>query len=266
MAMDFASLARLAGPRVIAGVGAGVRARLKRIGVEAWHPVEVVAETVGLLRALLSGEEPVFGGIVHRATGLRLDIPLPPRLPIYVAAVGPRALAQAGRIADGVVLTLMCSVPHARAACETIRAASRDAGRIEHVPTVAYVPMSTADHADAAVRQLKPLMAYYIQRWAPIPSLRTLFTDWGPLDERTLAEVVAALAAGAPPETVIEDGLVRTYCVAGTPDDCRRQLASLADAGVSVVAIGPGEIVEEQDKVVSVLGRLAAARGHNDGG
>jgi hypothetical protein len=46
--------------------------------------------------------------------------------PVYVAAVGPKALAQAGRCMDGVILTMMCSRRHAAWATKHVQQAAAE--------------------------------------------------------------------------------------------------------------------------------------------
>lgn len=132
----------------------------------------------------------------------------------------------------------------------------REAGRSAAIPTIAYLPMSVDADASAAVARLKPLIAYYIDRWAPIPSLRAMFTTWGPLDDAAIDGLRRALTTGERPEDVIADDLVRTYCIAGTQEECRDQLDAFARAGVTVAAMDVGEDPRDQERNLKALGSL----------
>lgn len=99
-AMQAAGVAALAPGRFALGLGASTK-----VVVEQWHgvpfperPVSRLAEEAGQIAQLLRGE---------KVGGLRLGIPPPEPVPLYLAALGPRALALTGEIADGVVLFLV---------------------------------------------------------------------------------------------------------------------------------------------------------------
>jgi 5,10-methylenetetrahydromethanopterin reductase len=96
-AAAFATLADLSGGRASLGISIGDSA-LKSMNLET-AKMSVLAETVALCRSLMAGETVSFG----QGKSARLHH-LGPRVPIYVAATGPKMLALAGRIADGVIL------------------------------------------------------------------------------------------------------------------------------------------------------------------
>jgi 5,10-methylenetetrahydromethanopterin reductase len=175
--------------------------------------------------------------------------------PIYVAAVGPKALQQAGRIADGVVLSLMSSRKYiAWAAAQTaigITAAGRPA-----LPIVTYVPLAVADTTKEAIAALKPVIAYYIRRWAPIESLQLLFTDWGPITRDELLVMAQRLDDGQQPASVLPDDLILEYCIAGDIDECRRQIRGLAIAGVTDIIVDPSGDAEHKQSEVRALAHL----------
>lgn len=99
-AMQAAGVAALAPGRFALGLGASTK-----VVVEQWHgvpfperPVSALAERAEQIVQLLRGE---------KVGGLRLGIPPSEPVPLYLAALGPRALALTGEIADGVVLFLV---------------------------------------------------------------------------------------------------------------------------------------------------------------
>lgn len=106
LARAVTSLSLLSGGRIVVGLGAGgLWDEIVRLGVPRLAPgaaVHAMAEAITLIRALSGGGEPVtFDGEVFRVSGL---VPAAePAPPIWTGAVGPRALAVTGRLADGWV-------------------------------------------------------------------------------------------------------------------------------------------------------------------
>ena len=241
LAMETASLLDIAGPRVTLGIGAGVKARVDRTEIAYRSPLTAVRETTDIVRRMLAGEEITKTGDLYGGDRLSLDIdcawPVPP---IYLASTGPRSLRQTGSIGDGLVLTIMSSTRHASWATGEANRAADEAGRPTPLPTVVYLPLSVDDDPQQARDRLKPVVAYFLTRWAEIPPLAALFTDWGPYTPDRLAADVSRLRNGESPHQVVTDSLVDEYCVAGTPTQCLDRLAAYADCGVTEVALDGG--------------------------
>ena len=84
---------------------------------------------MGVVRAVLRGQAAGYDGRVFRTGMVPLDSPpVRAELPVYLAALGPRMLELAGRIADGVILNLMTPAQAGEAA-SAVRTAARAAGR-----------------------------------------------------------------------------------------------------------------------------------------
>lgn len=113
-AQKFSSIAGLLhdGRHVSAGIGAGgaVPAQVLK---EKVAPIAVMEETVGFLTTLLAGEKVELKRFPRLAKRFRyneeytakLFFPPNSKVPVYVAAGGPRMFDLAGRLGDGVILT-----------------------------------------------------------------------------------------------------------------------------------------------------------------
>jgi len=166
-AMTAATLDLLSGGRFLLGLGtSGPQV------VEGWHgqpwgkPLGKTREYVEIVRAALRrdlvehhGEHydiPLTGG-----TGLGKPLklmarPLRPDIPIYLAAMGPKAVAQAFEIADGW-LPLFWSPEKAREAFGPVIATSKPGFEI-----AASAPVILIDDVEAGRDFLKPYYALYI--------------------------------------------------------------------------------------------------------
>jgi alkanesulfonate monooxygenase SsuD/methylene tetrahydromethanopterin reductase-like flavin-dependent oxidoreductase (luciferase family) len=110
-AQGIATVNRLAPGRAFLGLGSGYTSR-NTFGLPALRPATLRAYAVQC-RALLDGEEVEFEDPAGTRTirfGHEGDyLALEPRVPVYVAADGPRALAAAGELGDGWITTLQYS-------------------------------------------------------------------------------------------------------------------------------------------------------------
>jgi len=142
-ASTYATLNEMYGNRTICGIGRGDSA----VRVINGAPVKlaVLREAIGVIRGLANGE-----AVDYKGTTLRLTWNPASRLPIWVAAYGPKALALAGEVGDGFILQLAdpditaWSIAAVRAAAE---AAGRDPAAITIcVAAPAYVTDGSAAH------------------------------------------------------------------------------------------------------------------------
>jgi len=240
LAMETRTLLDLAPGRIVLGLGAGVVERTRLVGKGEGAPLTVVREEVEAVRTLLAGEALELEGVVHTSAGVRLTGEPPSEVPpVYVAAVGPKALAQAGRMADGVLLTMMCARPHAAWAAEQVRAGAEQAGRATP-PVAAYLPIAVDDDGPTARRAMKAMIASFAARWADLEFLSSLFTRWSDLDPERLQSLKADVAAGGDGVGHVSDSVLDDFAVAGTPAECREGLARFRDAGVTHAALDAG--------------------------
>jgi alkanesulfonate monooxygenase SsuD/methylene tetrahydromethanopterin reductase-like flavin-dependent oxidoreductase (luciferase family) len=104
LARTVTGLATISRGRVILGMGAGgLQEEIDALGVPRLPPaarVRALEEAIMVVRALSGGGDPVtFDGEFYHVTGLTPAAAAPP--PIWVGALGPKALAVTGRHADG---------------------------------------------------------------------------------------------------------------------------------------------------------------------
>src|SRR4051812_15687137 len=156
IAMMAASLDDLSGGRFTLGLGTSTPTLAEQFHDVAFHrPAARLARTLSQVRTLLDGERtPPSGG----GRGLRLGVPARPGLPVWVAALGPRATAAALRGADGWYPAL---VPLDRV--DTVRSAAAAASPGD--PTFIAGPM-VADGSNGH-RSAEQLIAWYLTGMGP---------------------------------------------------------------------------------------------------
>jgi 5,10-methylenetetrahydromethanopterin reductase len=113
-----------------------------------------MADAVALWRGVYSGESTDLG-----ALEVTVDPPYP-RVPIIVAATGPKMLAQAGRIADGVLIHVGAAPEAVAWALEHLEAGMAEAGRSrDEVQRILVITACIDDDRERAINQMRPCAA-----------------------------------------------------------------------------------------------------------
>lgn len=154
-----ATVDRISNGRIFVCVGYGEKMNLDPYGIAWDRPLTRVEESIKIMRALWSGGPVNFEGEMYRLKDAELRIePLNnKRVPIYVAATGPRALRVAGKYGDGWVTNAMpprLFAEKARAVAEAAR--ERDDGSAGPEKTL-YIFTSIAGNKDEAYKSLEPI-------------------------------------------------------------------------------------------------------------
>jgi alkanesulfonate monooxygenase SsuD/methylene tetrahydromethanopterin reductase-like flavin-dependent oxidoreductase (luciferase family) len=103
-AMELATVQRLFPGRFVPAVGHGVLAWMEQVGERVRSPMTLLREWVTAARALLHGETVTARGEYIHLDQVTLDWPPVTPPPVLVGARGPKTLALAGELADGLVL------------------------------------------------------------------------------------------------------------------------------------------------------------------
>jgi alkanesulfonate monooxygenase SsuD/methylene tetrahydromethanopterin reductase-like flavin-dependent oxidoreductase (luciferase family) len=132
-AMEIATLARLFPGRFVPAFGHGVQAWMSQVGAGAASPMGLLREWLTAVAALLRGETVTAAGSYVRLDRVALDWPPAAPVPVLIGGRGPRTLALAGELADGLVLA-------APTAPDTVRAAVARAAATRPHDIVVYLP------------------------------------------------------------------------------------------------------------------------------
>ena len=243
-AMEIGALQELSGGRILPGIGAGVGAWMRQMGLDYSSPLTVMREGVVLTRRLLSGETVTDRGRQFRLNRVRLNFPTA-ATPVLLGAVGPRALELAGEIADGTVLSVLAGPGYVRWARERIDEGRRRTGRDDqpHL-VVAYAILVMGDDRQACRDLARPIVAEYLSAGGIGPLTRA-----AELPDEVVEKLHAEYLGGRVPVEGISDEVVDRVAAVGPSDHCARWIAELAAAGADVVALLP---IAEDDVVGAV--------------
>jgi len=152
-----AALAEVSDGRVVLGYGTGdsIAKRLGRRPATLMH----LREHVEAIRELLAGREATFQD--RRCfLGAGLVQWEPVEVPIFLAAAGPRAMALAAEIGDGVIANVGLSSGALAGVLATVDAAMAQAGRVRPRPELWVFAIAVAHRdRDEAVRRAKGIVA-----------------------------------------------------------------------------------------------------------
>jgi 5,10-methylenetetrahydromethanopterin reductase len=233
-AMAAATLQERSGGRFVLGLGPGapVPGALDRL-----------RETVTALRALFHGDTAQVEGRRQRLT-----IVPDPAPPIWIAALGPRAVRLAGAVADGVLLN-WCPPERVQVARRELAEGAADAGRDPGTVTVAaYVRACLGQDEAAALTALRSATGEY----ASLPAYRRQLAALGLGDD---AEAAARAYRAARPAEVPER-LVRRLTLLGDPAAARERIAAYREAGLDLPIAYPvlaGEATASIERTLSAL-------------
>ena len=132
IAQAAATVDRLSGGRFALGVGTGEGINQRPLGFPFPGYKERagrMTEAIAIIRALLAGEKLDFSGTYYRTDKARLYSPPRGRVPIWMSAGGPQSATLAGRIADGLILSVKVPAEAREQIIDPFRAAAQAAGR-----------------------------------------------------------------------------------------------------------------------------------------
>lgn len=249
LASTYATLEEMAPGRFIVGIGLG-DSSVETMGMKPAR-LAYFEKTIEQMRGLLAGKE------VELETGkIHLKHPCKEKVPVYVAASGPKMLELSGRIADGIIILVGTDRNCIRQAREKIETGAKAAGRsLEDIRLVLWVPCAVSDSSPAR-EAVKAHVARVVAH--PLPFA---------LDEKeqkVLEEIRQAynyyqhMEQKASQAQVIPDWLVDKFAIAGTISECRARVQELEKSGIDQIAIIPYAAAGE-DRTDTLKGFAAAA-------
>lgn len=246
-----ASLAELSGERFLLGLGNG-DSSLATSGSGRPQTLADFRATVRAVRALVAGEPATIG-----STELRHPWAGAMRVPLYVAATGPRMLELAGEVADGVIMMVGVAESMVRAAIERVHAGAVAAGRDPlQIDLVLWTACAVSDRAPERARAA-------VRANVARASIRKLPLALPPAQAAIVDRIRAAYDYAfhsdprAPHGELVPDELVDDFAVAGTSEECAERLRVLAKLPLSALALALPDA--DFDDRGTVLARLAAS-------
>jgi F420-dependent oxidoreductase-like protein len=265
-AMTAATLDQLSGGRMLLGIGSsGPQV------AEGWHgqrfarQLQRTREYVAVVRKALNRERLEFHGETLElplpdgpGKALKLTIaPVQERIPIYLAAIGPKNTQLAGEIADGWIPIFFSpeNVGELRPLLE--EGASRAGRSLDGFDIAPTVNVSIDDDLEAARDRMRPFIALYVggmgsrkQNFYNALAVRYGFEEAARKVQDLYLDGKRDEAAAAVP-----DELVDAVTLCGPADRVRERIGVYRDAGVGTLGVTP--VAGTKDERIAQL-RLVA--------
>jgi len=231
-ASAIASVDELSGGRAALGLGSGDSA-IYTIGAPP-ATLAGLEDSIVTLGRLTAGETVERAGRpwrVHRSTR---------RVPIYLAAEGPRTLELAGRVADGVIVGLGLTPEVVRLSLAAIERGARAAGRtLDDVDVWWFAKTSLADRREQAIEPIKMALAasanhafrFTLEGKAVPPDLHERIRGLQKEYDAHQHEIAGAANADLTERWGLTEFLRDRFGIAGTPEDCVAQVRRAMGAG-----------------------------------
>ncbi|QIB42716.1 TIGR03842 family LLM class F420-dependent oxidoreductase [Streptomyces aureoverticillatus] len=235
-ASTFATLNDMFGNRTVCGIGRGDSAM--RVAGRSPNTLARLGYSIDVIRDLAEGREADIGGQRLRIPWVRDG-----KLPVWMAAYGPKALALAGQKADGFILQL--ADPYltewmVKAVRDAAAAAGRDPSAVKIcVAAPAYVS-ADLDHAREQCRwfggmvgnHVADLVSKYGEHSSMVPEALTAY-----IKEREGYDYSHHGRTGNPDTAFVPDEIVDRFCLLGPAAAHIEKLRALKELGVDQFAL-----------------------------
>jgi probable F420-dependent oxidoreductase len=231
LASAYATLHDISGGRMVMGIGRGDSAR-RYIGQQ---PVKMAEfeEACRMIRDFMNGREVNWNDKTLQLTWAHTD----PQIPMWIAGYGPKALAVAGRVSDGVIIQLADPViiewimATARKSAE---AAGRDPDALQ---CIVGAPSKVSDdlaQAREEVRWFPAMVSNHVmdlvERYGYDSDIPSELTDF--VKVRKFYDYKDHSRVGAAHGEFVTDEICDRFCVIGDANQCAAKLRQLEGVGV----------------------------------
>jgi F420-dependent oxidoreductase-like protein len=269
-AMTAVTLDQLSNGRMLLGIGSsGPQV------AEGWHgqpfakQLQRTREYVEIVRMALARERVEFNGGSYElpipngpGKALKLMIPpVQPKIPIYIAAIGPKNTALTGEIADGWIPTFF-SPEYMHDAKKLLEegAAKREGGKLPDDFDIApTVQLAIDDDIERARDVMRPVLALYIGGMGSRDKnfYNQLVSRYGFEDAARKVQDLYLDGKKEEAAAALPDELIDQTTLAGSADHIKERLAVYADAGVGTLMISPMDFTAEgRSRVLRTVAEL----------
>lgn len=268
-AMTATTLDCISGGRFILGLGSsGPQVAEGWHGQPFAHQLQRTREYIAILRKMLGRERVEFDGEIYKlplpdGLGKPLKLMLPPvqeRIPIYLAAIGPKNTALAGEIADGW-LPYLYAPEHAGELNANLKEGADRAGRsITEIAVSPSIFAATGNGDIAALRDaIRPIITLYVGGMGPREKnfYNRLVSSYGFEQQAKTVQDLFLDKKYAEAGAALPDELIDLVSLVGSREQVAERIAAYRDVGVDNLLISP--MAADESGRRAILETVAAA-------
>jgi probable F420-dependent oxidoreductase len=228
----YATMHDLSNGRMVMGIGRGDSSR-RVVGLKPVRVADFEARCA-MIKDLMNGRPVEWNGKELQLTWARTDLP---DIPMWIAGYGPKALAVAGRVADGVIIQL-ADPQIIQWIMDTARKAAEEAGRDpSELKCIVGAPSHIGDDIAAARDQVRwfPAMVSnhvmdLIEKYGWESEIPAALTDF--VKARKFYDYKDHSRVGAAHGEFVTDEICDRFTVIGSVDQAIAKLRELESVGV----------------------------------
>jgi len=233
-AQAVATLNEIAPGRVTCGLGVGDKTTLQMVNVEQTKPLATIRESVRIIREIVSGETLEMQGEIFKVSGAKLNFKVANPVPIFIGAQGPKMLALAAEIGDGVLINASHPIDVENAIKFIREGAEKTGKKLSDLSISAYTSFSIASDYEKAIKAVVPVVAYIV---AGSPEM---ILERHGVSVELASKIRDAIVHGQWKEafSLVDNNMVEAFSICGTPETCIEKMDKLVKVGVSQIVAG----------------------------
>lgn len=243
IASEMLGLDDLAQDRIMCGLGSWYDPLAASVGINRNKHLLAMREVLTTTRKLLNMERVTYRGEFVTLRDISLDIQSgrtePRRIPLYIGAIGPKMIALAGEIADGILLNYLVSPQYNEMALNQLDIGAQKGGRSIHsIERPQLIVCSVNTDRSKAINAARKLVTQYIVQQPQL--MRANGVPQSLIDD--LSQVVSNPADKSQisyAQRLVSDDIVQLVTASGTPEEARAKVREYIQAGATAAILYP---------------------------
>ena len=260
LAMAMATLDEMTGGRTMLGIGSSGQLVIELLhGVAFDRPLQRIREYTEIFNAIVSGEKLNYEGEIFKLSrGFKLLFkPARTHIPVYIAAITPKSIIQAGEVADGWMPIFWPKERFAdarRLLEEGAARAGRDPASIEIAPSLRVTVIQKGEDREEVRREARRHVAFYVTRMGVFYQ-QMLARNGYEGEVAAIREAFAAKDERAMLDAVTDE-MLDSVAIVGALEECAGKLDEWRALGVDlpIIALPDGDAAQVE-RLLSALMR-----------
>lgn len=256
IASTFLTLDDIAPDRILCGLGDWWEPLATNVGIHRRKPLLAMREVVESTRALLARQVVTFPGQFVHLKDIQLDVIYGRReardVPIYIGATGPKMMALAGQIADGVLLNYLVSPSYTEGALAQLEVGAKQGGRaLESIDRPQLIACALDDdNPQRAIDVARRVVTLYIRQQPQV-----MLASGVP--QALIDDIAQVLPLPATDEQIhdvmslVPDEIVQLVTASGDARTVRSKVREYIDAGATYPVLYP--LCDDVHKLIDVF-------------